>query len=281
MAHTNNPNYFPKLIFDKLQAYANKWAEYFTFMERIVLYDPPVEFDGDYIPKNVNYNTKYILYFKISNNPPNGCTDEERRLFPGMLKQFSESLRKDLFMTLGMGEKHFADVYIKKPVKDFSKEWAFVTKYPKGVDENFSWVLFSKDNLEDIKKKFTTKDKKAKAKQDPEDFSPEVIDLIKKARPEIELIYDAVKEGEGFSEYSDASDEARKEDALNYYQERSGKFKYLNESILEDMKIYHITNTQTKRYIIGCILQALLEKKGFNSYTENYQKLYEIYKKIK
>jgi len=103
---------------------------------------------------------------------------------------------------------------------------------------------------------------------------------MEKARPDIEAIYDTIKTGTGFSEYSRRAAVDRKEDALAYYDEHKDSFHILDKDILEVVDIYNFNNEQTGRAIKGGLLQKLLRKHNFGFYASNREKIYKIYKFI-
>ena len=107
---------------------------------------------------------------------------------------------------------------------------------------------------------------------DESDIPEEVVSLINKIRPELESIYEAVKEGEGFSEQSRGAAQRRQKDAINFFEAYPTDFSILKEEDLNKTDVYAVTNQQTKRAIIGKLLQRVVIRNGYGSYS--YQKLY-------
>ena len=113
--------------------------------------------------------------------------------------------------------------------------------------------------------------------QDPEYFPPDVIDLMNKARAEIELIYKAIKEGEGFKNVGEKFVEARMKDALNYFKEHKDKFEIIGEEDLQNEEMFETSTSQYARTVKGKLLQTIVKRHGLGRHP--YDKLFKEYQK--
>ena len=114
MSHYNHPDLFPNLRPVKLESFAHG-------------------VDSDF-----NFRVKYVVHFEISdisNTDGYGEHDE----------QWIEVLEEPNGLTsaLATTENAFKEVYKHNPKVNFIDEWLFITKLPKEVVEEYSWLLFS------------------------------------------------------------------------------------------------------------------------------------------
>ena len=115
--------------------------------------------------------------------------------------------------------------------------------------------------------------------QNLDDFPADVIDLINEARPEIELIYKAVKEGEGFNNLGEKYDDLRMKDALNYFEEYEGNFRIIKKEDLQNTEIFKTSMEQHARMVKGKLLQSIIKTRRLGDYP--YDKLFKEYQKNK
>lgn len=116
-------------------------------------------------------------------------------------------------------------------------------------------------------------------KEKKDELPKEVIDLINKARLEIESIYKAIKEGEGFNKQGESHDEARMKDALYYFEENENKFEIIRKEDLRRKDIFQIYSSQYSRKVKGGLLQTIIKRHGHGRHAAN--KLFKAYQKIK
>jgi len=106
-----------------------------------------------------------------------------------------------------------------------------------------------------------------------------VVELIEEVREsgEIEKIYQAIKENEGFSELSVDANKRRKKNALDYLEEYRNGFEHLDEKVLAADNIYATSESQYPRTVKGRMLQSLIRKKGLRAFS--YERLFIEYQK--
>ena len=120
---------------------------------------------------------------------------------------------------------------------------------------------------------------KDQVKDKSDDLPPDVIKLIKKVRPEIELIYNTIKEGEGFKHSGKKSDELRMEDALYCFEEYEDNFKIIKKEDLQNTKIFETSFEQHARAVKGKLLQSIIKTRDLGDYS--YRILFKEYQKNK
>jgi hypothetical protein len=97
-------------------------------------------------------------------------------------------------------------------------------------------------------------------------------------RPEIELLYSAIK-AVGFSGRSVNANEAGWEDAaLACFDKNKDKFHFIRREHLEDIDLYIFSDSQQKRDFVGRLLRKVAEDQGLE--MRNVQNNYKLYKSI-
>ena len=130
MSHTNNPDLFPNLRAVKLESFAHTWAEYFTFIKHISLYQKPVN--------GFDFRVKYIMFFELSEIRETDGFSERDESFIELLEG------PDALTWLNTKSGDFKEIYRDTPNDRFFDEWCFVTNLPEGIGEKHSWTLFSR-----------------------------------------------------------------------------------------------------------------------------------------
>jgi hypothetical protein len=200
---------------------------------------------------------RYLVYVDIEN-------DELRKLF-------NRTWTDELFYH-AIKSPRFKEVYKEPPSQNYRYEWAITTRLSPGIDEEHSWILFSLTGKEKM-------NKEKKTKQNLNGFPSEVVDLMNKVRPEIELVYKAIKEGEGFNNLGEMHDNARMEDALNYFEEYEYEFEIIKREDLQNIKIFNTSTEKHTRKIKGELLKTIIRRHGLGDYA--YGELFKEYQKNK
>jgi hypothetical protein len=96
---------------------------------------------------------------------------------------------------------------------------------------------------------------------------------------ELELIYDAIIDGEKYGDKEDLQeDEFRQRIAIGIFEENSEKFKIVEIVDLNNTNFFNVTLIDQKpRTIKGKLLQNIVRRKGYGKL--GYQKLYKEYLK--
>ena len=184
-------------------------------------------------------------------------------------------------------------VYRRPPKHNFRDDWKLQAKHPNEefyrhiVVDGPKWILYDntkfkidKDEKNILKQNIPSADIQDDTPEEGlKDFPDEIIDLMNEARQEIELIYKAIKEGEGFREVSQEAGNRRMEDALYYFEEYMDLFKTISKEDLINRKIYDTSYDQYARRVKGMLLQAIIKRYNYGFYA--YGKLFEKYQKQK
>jgi hypothetical protein len=124
----------------------------------------------------------------------------------------------------------------------------------------YLWVLYDSD---------------AQVHEDAEDTETTLRGLVGEAKPEIETIYNAIKEV-GFSSRN-ISEAAWKKKAEGVFAEQRGNFKLIKSEYLQDRNIYFLNPGKEKRDFVGALLKKIVEKE--TGKLIGGQKLYDKYYK--
>ena len=170
------------------------------------------------------------------------------------------------------------------PLHSFNKTQGGLEKYNRGAEK--SGVAQVK--LNDLEKYFTKKIKiplpdllfpeDSKLQKSP--ASNQITDLINKARPEIQTVYEAIKSvgfSSGKSGKSIPSERSWQYTALDKFDRNKGKFKYIKKDYLEDKSVYAFTGGQEKRDFVGRMLQKMIFDRDLGK--KSCKNLYNEYKK--
>lgn len=102
-------------------------------------------------------------------------------------------------------------------------------------------------------------------------FPKEILELMEKVKPEIDRIYDVLKE-DNFHRYFDTK---MKNAVLKEFRKNKSEFKYIQMSFIDDISLYQFNQSQAKRDFKGKLLKTLIEDRGFGE--QSYQELYRQY----
>jgi hypothetical protein len=120
---------FPNLKKDVLEKWGIKWGEQYKYLNKVVLYDPPLKYPID---------TNYILYFDFDTSTPAGKRSEES------FNEINAFKNNDI---LGSG---FQKVYRNEPNSRFREEWFMsIVKYP-GFNDKYSWMIYQRGKRDQI-----------------------------------------------------------------------------------------------------------------------------------
>ena len=115
---------FPLLKKDVLEKWGKKWAEQYTHLAKVVLYDAPLKYPLD---------VDYVLFFEFDTATPEGRRSEE---------VFNETIAFHTDTILASG---FSDVYKKKPHRSFRDDWFLSIVDFSGFNAEYSWVIYKKN----------------------------------------------------------------------------------------------------------------------------------------
>jgi hypothetical protein len=101
-------------------------------------------------------------------------------------------------------------------------------------------------------------------------------DLIRRIRPEIELIYTEIKK---IPDITAGADKLWKKAVLKKWKENKNKMKLLKQAYLEDDKLYAVYGSNKKRDFVGKVLQKIVEDQGLGSI--GVQNLFKKYTSIR
>ena len=185
------------------------------------------------------------------------------------------------------------------PVKrDWKEAWGFHVRYPDApllsdVDEAASFVLYKQQDAgsvcyePDIPSSEGSESGPAESFEEPPSYPVEVIDLIAKAKPEIELLYEGMIKNTGnisqLFKDNESIDHARplKEAALEVFDNQKNHFKILKREQIESDKLYAFQSAEhIKRDFIGNLCQILISNHFPYCRTPGVKRLYEVFRKI-
>jgi hypothetical protein len=107
---------------------------------------------------------------------------------------------------------------------------------------------------------------------------PKVADLICEAKPEIEMIYEAIKRI-GFSGRKFKLEIELQSVAINEFRKKEKKFKIIKENYLKDKGIFIVNASQPKRDFISRLLHKIVKDNGLGVVAR--YKLFATYKSTK
>jgi hypothetical protein len=294
--HKNNPNDFSEFNLNQLERYARKWVKKYSVIqiERIILYrldTEAVEGLQEWLTREVSI-TKYALVFEFSGcehiNFKTGKTDLEIKPYNEKCKV---ALRGILYadQLASQGTHQLFDdffpktVYDKKnmPTDDYYKNWTTILKRPDEplptyiLTDEPHWILYPVSGVSDD----LQHSENTETVPNFEYFRPEIINLMNEVRPEIELIYKAVKEGEGFNDIGKQYDKSRMNDALCYFEECEDMFKIIKKEDLQNIEIFRTVAQKNTRKIKGELLRNIVTRRNLGLYA--YSKLFNEYQKQK
>ena len=118
---------FPFLKRNVLEKWGAKWGQEFEYLNKVVLYDPPLKYPLD---------VAYVLYFEFDTTAPEGKKCEEK------FNQINAYRNNDIL------DSGFEEVYQNNPNPGFRFEWFLtIVKYA-GFNANYSWVIYQKNKRE-------------------------------------------------------------------------------------------------------------------------------------
>ena len=116
---------FPLLNKDALAKWGTKWGKQYKYLNKVILYDAPLKYPID---------SKYILYFDFDTSTQEGKKSEA---------YFNEI---NAFQNNVILDEGFQEVYRNEPDSEFRDEWFLsIVKYS-GFDDEYSWLIFQRDN---------------------------------------------------------------------------------------------------------------------------------------
>ena len=263
-ANLGFPPDFDKLNYHKLKTIAKRWAgEYpMGFIKSIDLYSyasPYQKAIGSTVP------TKYAIVFNICPilKPARDGQIAEKEHYE---KLASETEQNFTFHQgyLDIIHADFSDVYKNEAKENFMDEWRFIIKEPGCPLPEAVKFEEPSINLFHLKPQI-----------DPE--QQKLFELMKKVRPEIEILYNALK-AVGFSGRLVDAERKWKNAVLTEYEKNLSYFQYIKREHLEDNSVYEFTETKARRDFIGKIIQKVISEKGLG--PDNYSKLYNIYTRL-
>jgi hypothetical protein len=139
-----------------------------------------------------------------------------------------------------------------------------------------SKYIFSVQTANTVREKFKLQTYPRRGKKLPQ----EVIDLMEKASPEIEILYDAVKVDGFKSESGDPLGESQfKHKAMNQFKKKGTRFfKYVKSEYLADTTLYSFAPRQEPRDFKGKLLQKIMKEHGYGK--SDYQEVYRYYSQM-
>ena len=108
-------------------------------------------------------------------------------------------------------------------------------------------------------------------------ISEEIVSLIEEARPEIELIYSAIKI-QKLSGHEPGLEKKWMREALEKYDSDPDSFAVIERAYLGDSDLYFFSHGQEKRDFAGGILKRIAEKRNLNITGAQY--LFKLYKAL-
>ncbi len=172
--------------------------------------------------------------------------------------------------------------FLKSEIKKLEKELS--------IDDLFSWKTIKKpetseqvNSLIAILKNsiFKTNDIEEIGKKDSWKTvcSDEIKSLLKKVKPKLETLYNALKKDglyrKDVIENEDERIERFKKDTLKEYKKSPSKYKFIEEEYLQNPKLYILTQQKEKRDFIGRLLRKIVQDKNLGLHGE--QSLYKCY----
>jgi len=250
-----NPEHFPKLKSDVLRRLASEWAEDYPIIKEVLLF------------RGIHGSHKYAIVVTIMSP-----TITDRGIMgPETIPFFKWSFGGESCNHIqeDLASAYEEDIHIDEVTgtRHLPPEWIwFSGGLEDGLPTDFivpevSWLLYErKDEGENSK---------------PPELQSEVVDLLKKARPEIELIYSAMKKDVGFSGQIPDLETKLKEKAKEVFDEKKENFKFIKPEYLDDQKLYIVDPGQPRRDFIGLLLKKIVRKE--TGITIGGQKLYSTY----
>lgn len=110
------------------------------------------------------------------------------------------------------------------------------------------------------------------------EIGPQIRNIVNSAMPELEVIYNAMKNDLGFSGRLSNPEAAWEKAAKNAFNKQKDKFKLLRFEDLEDKKLYELTIGQEARKFYSYLLQKIVKRQ--TGQKIGGQKLYKLFKKI-
>jgi hypothetical protein len=120
---TDSSDIFPFLKRDALEKWGTKWGEQHEYLDKVVLYDPPLKYPLD---------VGYILYFDFDASTPEGKKSEEK---------FNEI---NAFQNNDILDSGFQKVYRNEPNSGFRYEWFVSIVRYSGFNDKYSWVIYQR-----------------------------------------------------------------------------------------------------------------------------------------
>ena len=280
---TDASNY-PEFELENLENYARNWAKYLNEKYKVI------EIKFIYLCRlNIKIQkqlksrwrkqwttTKYAVIFEYT-----GCIGYDVRSvesYPiegyGDCHNFISAIK---FAGHYAGDHPFFDdafkrrVYRKELSVDVFREWKFIPKRAKGklkdvlIDGKTPWIdldtaveLYRADLL----------------CADP--LPDAILRIIKRAKPEIKSIYDAIKKTEG--SLSNADSKKLQKAALDAFDSDNQSYKIVKRPHLLQNDLYSLTPGQEKRAFVGRLLKSVVESEKLKQPPAN--KLWAAYREI-
>jgi hypothetical protein len=115
--------------------------------------------------------------------------------------------------------------------------------------------------------------------ENDDDVQLEVQDTLRRARSEVEILYNTIREERFYSDQSSSHQIALLQDAATgTFDEQEDRFTMVKHHHLEDAKIYRLTTGKEKRGFIGALLQKIVQDETGQKIGR--QKLYKQYQEI-
>jgi|GEM_PF-4475618 len=272
----NNPDYFSKLDLTECKKIAHRWGKEYLFIKKVLLYAGHGA--SEYIlmaevglNRAVNY-TRFSKDWTSCSKRGGFCNPilwDNRNSTLGYKEQ--EKSRPETVIEFNDAKVRWE---FKTQLNRFSERWLYVIKEP-GISETkaslvdsymlgeFSWVLYDSD---------------AQVHEDAEDTKTITRDLIQKAKPEIEIIYSAMKREVGFSGHVLEPEIKLQQKAEEVFTKRKNNFKLIKSDYLKDQSIYILNPGQPKRDFVGRLLKRIVKDKTGKIFGG--QTLYGLYAKL-
>jgi hypothetical protein len=172
----------------------------------------------------------------------------------------------------------FLKAEIKKLEKELSNDdfssWETIKK-PETPEQIESLMAHLKDSM------FKIDDIKEIGKKDSRktECSDEIKLLLKKIKPKLETLYNALKKDRLTKKDENLNEDERQnlfqKNVLKEYRKNHSKYKFIDEEYLQNPKLYILTVQKEKRDFIGRLLNKIVQNKGLGSYGAQY--LYNCY----
>ena len=134
-------------------------------------------------------------------------------------------------------------------------------------------LLYRKSDVDQFEAKYPELKGIAHGKEIPD----RVINLMQRAKPEIERLYEALKNA-GLGQDSGDPEDRWRDAVLKEFKRNESEYNLVRKDLLQNVNLYRLNIGQEPRDFKGKLLQLIIENQGLGRF--NFQKLHDSYKRL-